>query len=367
MAITETYDPALNSIVDEVLQCHSEGRRFLPIGNGTKPLLSASEQANVYRYSMSAWSGIVDYQPFEFTITAKSGTRIREIATALEAQGQFLPFDPLWIDSGATLGGTIATGISGPGRLLFGGIRDFILGVQLIDGLGKLVRGGGKVVKNAAGFDIPKLMVGSLGRFGVITEVTLKVFPQPIGYRTLKVTCPSIAYALQHISSLMLLPVDIVAVELEPDGSLWIRVAGDELTTSKLVTRIQNHLGVSRAEVLYGKQEQEWWQLASELNWCSDQACLIRVPLTKKDVPALERSSDRLGAGRRYSSAANAAWISLAEVGQLEPLDKLLAEAGLKGLVLRGGGSPLIGRDDTALFARRIQQAMDPENRFVSF
>ena len=87
---------------------------------------------------------------------------------------------------GATLGGTVAAGLSGPGRWRFGGLRDFILGVQFVDGEGRLLRLGGKVVKNAAGFDLPKFFVGSAGRFGVLAEMTFKVFPRPAATRTLR-------------------------------------------------------------------------------------------------------------------------------------------------------------------------------------
>ena len=114
----------------------------------------------------------------EFTFTALAGTPVREIAAALAERGQYLPFDPMLREAGATLGGTVAAGLSGPGRFRYGGLRDFILGVRFVDGEGRLLRLGGKVVKNAAGFDLPKFFVGSLGRFGVLAEMTFKVFPK---------------------------------------------------------------------------------------------------------------------------------------------------------------------------------------------
>ena len=92
----------------------------------------------------------------------------------------------MWLEAGATLGGTVAAGVSGPGRFRFGGVRDFILGVAFSGWAGRLLRMGGKVVKNCAGFDLPKFFVGSLGRFGVLAEVTFKVFPTPASRLTLK-------------------------------------------------------------------------------------------------------------------------------------------------------------------------------------
>src|SRR5207253_308179 len=130
--------------------------------------------------------GITEYDPSEFTFTAGAGTPVREIVAALAERGQYLPFDPMLADAGATLGGTVAAGLSGPGRFRFGGLRDFILGVQFVDGEGRVLRMGGKVVKNAAGFDLPKFFVGSVGRFGILTELTFKVFPRPVATRTLR-------------------------------------------------------------------------------------------------------------------------------------------------------------------------------------
>src|SRR5437660_7832676 len=146
---------------------------------------------------MTGLSGIVEYEPSEFTFTALAGTRVTEIAEALRKRGQYLPFDPMWQEAGATLGGTVASGLSGPGRFRFGGLRDFILGVRFVDGTGRLLRMGGKVVKNAAGFDLPKFFVGSLGRFGVLAELTFKVFPRPPSRLTLRLAARDMASAAQ--------------------------------------------------------------------------------------------------------------------------------------------------------------------------
>lgn len=357
----------LEDIVAHVRQANASGKRVLPCGNGTKPHLSAAPDIDTQRLSLSSWSGVVEYQPFEFTITAKSGTRIDDIRRELESQGQFLPFDPLYSAHGATLGGTVATGVSGPGRLLFGGIRDFVLGVQFVDGLGHVVRGGGKVVKNAAGFDLPKMMVGSLGRLGIMTEITLKVFPRPIGYRTLKISATSLSTALQHISSLMLLPVDIVAVELDSERNIFVRVAGDEATTQNLSARIRDYLAVSKCEEWLGDQEGKWWKAACELEWTKGAEYLIRVPLTLHDIEAFDRVMDRLGVLRRYSAAANAAWIACSTAEQYASLTSKLLEAKLKGLVLKGSGPLMVGVDATAAFTKRIQAAIDPEHVFAAF
>src|SRR6185503_15751320 len=150
----------VSELRDAMAAAAAQGQRSLPRGGGTKDALS-SAGGETTRLDLGGCAGIVEYAPSEFTVTALAGTPIAEMVAALGERGQYLPFDPILVEAGATLGGTIAAGVSGSGRARYGGIRDFILGVRFLDGGGTLVRGGGKVVKNAAGFDLPKLMVGS--------------------------------------------------------------------------------------------------------------------------------------------------------------------------------------------------------------
>src|SRR5688500_6761009 len=171
--------------VAELVDMVRATRRMIAVGAGTKPRLSRVPE-EFTRVSTRMLRGIIDYEPSEFTFTAMAGTSLKTIATELSQSGQYLPFDPLLADAGATLGGTVAAGLSGPGRFRFGGLRDFILGVRFVDGAGRLLRLGGRVVKNAAGFDVPKFFVGSAGRFGVLAEITFKVFPRPPTSRTLR-------------------------------------------------------------------------------------------------------------------------------------------------------------------------------------
>ena len=120
--------------------------RVLPVGAGTKARL-ATAAPGFTPLSTRALRGIVEYEPDEFTFTARAGTPLTELAAVLGERGQYLPFDPPLAAAGATLGGTVAAGLSGPGRWRFGGVRDFILGARFVDGEGRLLRVGGKVVK----------------------------------------------------------------------------------------------------------------------------------------------------------------------------------------------------------------------------
>ncbi|MDG6404232.1 glycolate oxidase subunit GlcE, partial [Pseudomonas quasicaspiana] len=123
-------------------------------------------------------SGIVSYDPTELVITARAGTPLQELCAALDAAGQMLPCEPPHFGE-ATVGGMVASGLSGPRRPWSGSVRDFVLGTRVITGLGKHLRFGGEVMKNVAGYDLSRLMAGSFGCLGVLTEVSLKVLPKP--------------------------------------------------------------------------------------------------------------------------------------------------------------------------------------------
>ena len=127
---------------------------------------------------VSGHSGVLSYEPSELVITARAGTRLSEIETLLSESRQTLAFDPPWFGADATLGGAVACGFSGPRRPFSGSVRDFVLGINCINGKGEYLTFGGQVIKNVAGYDVSRLMVGALGALGVICEVSLKVLPQ---------------------------------------------------------------------------------------------------------------------------------------------------------------------------------------------
>lgn len=141
-------------------------------------------------YSTANHSGVVDYVPGDLTITVRAGTTLAEIASVTGKEGQWFPVDPSGSDDG-TIGATVATASSGPLSHGFGTIRDLILGVEFVTGEGKIVRGGGRVVKNVAGFDLVRMMTGSWGTLGIITEVTLRLYAVPARRMTMAMEAPS--------------------------------------------------------------------------------------------------------------------------------------------------------------------------------
>ena len=140
---------------------------------------------------VSVYRGIIDYEPSELVITARCGTPLSEIETALAERGQFLGFEPPRPGGDPTLGGIIATGLSGPRRMQVGAVRDFVLGAHLMTADGEVLRFGGQVMKNVAGFDVARLLCGSMGIFGILTQVSIKVLPRPRVEETMRLEMPA--------------------------------------------------------------------------------------------------------------------------------------------------------------------------------
>src|SRR3990172_8477065 len=146
-------------------------------GNGTKAFYTGALSGTPL--DVTGHRGIVSYEPTELVITARAGTPLAEIEAALAERGQMLGFEPPYFGEAATLGGTIACGFSGPRRPYAGAARDFVLGTKIVNGKGEILKFGGEVMKNVAGYDVSRLMVGALGTLGVLLEISLKVLPKP--------------------------------------------------------------------------------------------------------------------------------------------------------------------------------------------
>jgi glycolate oxidase FAD binding subunit len=146
-------------------------------GGGTKDFYGEAPHGEIL--DTRAYCGIVDYDPTELVLTARCGTPLADIERAMQAEGQMLGFEPPHFGSAATLGGCLAVGLSGPRRPFAGSVRDFVLGVRLLDGQGRDLGFGGRVMKNVAGYDVSRLCVGALGTLGVILEASVKTLPLP--------------------------------------------------------------------------------------------------------------------------------------------------------------------------------------------
>lgn len=354
-------EPKNEADIQEIVR---DGQRLLPVGSGSKPGLSKAVDGTT-AVSLKHLSGIITYDPDEYTFTAWAGTPVAEISRTLAEQGQYLPFDPLLVDAGATIGGTVAANTSGSGRLRYGGVRDFILGVRFVDGNGRLVNGGGKVVKNAAGFDLPKFMVGSLGRFGILTQVTFKVFPSPKQYVTIEVTFSDAATAMEAIFAVGQRPFELDALDFQVGATavtMWLRLGGLSESLSERAERLEQWVGKNTAvqsmKTLH--KDNNLWQSINAMKWAVGKT-LIKVPIAPRRLldliacPQVEQA--------HVTSAGNVAWLAVRDVA---PFEGWLYDEKLPGLLLWGKGErPLLGYQSWLPFGQRIKAALDPQSRFL--
>lgn len=335
-------------------------------GGRSKPTLSRPTDGSSV-LDMRQLRGILEYDPSEYTFTAYAGTPIKEIADTLAENGQYLPFDPLFVENGATLGGTVASNMAGSGRWRYGGIRDFILGIRFVDGQGQLVRSGGKVVKNAAGFDLSKFFVGSLGCYGILVELSFKVFPQPKAYRTLQLTYATLQDSLDAMFRLTTSALETDAIDIVPmtdNVQLLIRIGGLESALSTRLDRLQQFMTTSNKvqDVTLVEDDSAVWQSANDFAWCDDTDMLVKVPIAPRQMSELDKRLIAINAKRRYTVAGNIAWIS---TEWLSDVETILSDCRLTGLVLRGEiDHPIIGTRYGVALAQRVKKVLDPHKLF---
>ncbi|MBK6959304.1 MAG: glycolate oxidase subunit GlcE [Nitrosomonas sp.] len=221
----------MQAIIDQykaTIRAAAEQKTPLQIrGGGTKDFYGNSvvAQSNTL-LDATAYSGIIDYEPTELVITARAGTRLADLEAALNQKGQMLAFEPPHFGAAATLGGCIAAGLSGPRRAAAGSVRDFVLGVRLLNGKGEALSFGGQVMKNVAGYDVSRLMVGAMGTLGMLLEVSLKVLPKPSAEITLLMQMDEAA-AIEKMNQWAGKPLPISATCFR-SGELFLRLSGAE-------------------------------------------------------------------------------------------------------------------------------------------
>ena len=191
-------------------------------GGGSKDFYGNAPKGELL--DLSPYRGVVAYEPTELVLTARAGTPLAELEALLEAANQMLAFEPPHFGPRATLGGCVAAGLSGPRRAAAGALRDFVLGVRMLDGRGRELSFGGQVMKNVAGYDVSRLLAGSLGTLGVILEVSLKVLPRPAAEATLRLELPE-DKAIETANRWAGMPLPISATAWS-DGALSVRLSG---------------------------------------------------------------------------------------------------------------------------------------------
>ena len=293
----------LNSLIDAVRQAGTDGRVLRLRGAGSKDFWGQSLTGEVL--NTRAYQGIVSYETSELVVTARCGTPLAELEAALAEKGQCLAFEPPHFGQGsaqgATVGGMVAAGLSGPARATAGAVRDFVLGARFINGLGEHLTFGGQVMKNVAGYDVSRLMAGSWGTLGLITEVSLKVLPVAPAEATLM--CAGLpqktALDLLHRWGGQPLPLNASAwvrdTTAQPVADyLFVRLRGAVAAVQSATTRMTADAVTQGAQVtvMNNAEAAQDWRASGEqslqfFNAPSPDACLWRLSLPQT-APVLD-------------------------------------------------------------------------------
>lgn len=317
-------------------------------GGGTKSFYGNPSQGAALE--LSGHSGVVEYDPGELVITCRAGTRLAAICELLAQNGQYLPFEPPAFGDSATIGGTVACGLSGPGRPWNGGLRDYLLGAKIINGRGEVLAFGGQVMKNVAGYDVSRLMAGSMGTLGVILEVSFKVLPRPARELTLVFKCGQ-AEAIRRVNRWSALPLPLSAASWH-DGRLSLRLSGAVSQTEKAAEQLA-------ADEL-SENQPHWRQLREhELDFFATGDPLWRLSVPPA-CPALDLDGDCLldwgGAQRWYTTAESPGLVRAAA-----------ETAGGHATLFRGGPETERFHPPAPAMAelqKRVKQAFDPHGLF---
>ncbi len=304
---------------------------------------------------MRDYHGIIDYQPRELVLTVRAGTPLAAIKAVMDQERQMLAFEPPLFGEGnmtmATIGGTVAAGLSGPRRPYVGAVRDFVLGARVVNGNGADLRFGGRVIKNVAGYDVSRLMVGAMGTLGILTDLSLKVLPKPSAELTMQFDIDE-ATAIQKFNQWAGLPLPLSGATWH-EGVATLRLSG----ATAAVAAAKSKLG---GEVIDVVAAQKFWQsLRDQQHTFFDSArplWRLSVPQTAPPLAATLAQLIEWGGGVRWMvGETNAA-----------ALRKMAAKVGGHAILFRGndktGGvfHPLPPK--LAEIHRNLKNAFDPQN-----
>lgn len=353
--------------ISEVMKAASRaGASVIPMGSGTKRALGNRPSGADIVLSVKKLDRIIEHESADLVATAECGITLGDFNASLGAKNQFLPVDPPHIEDGATVGGIIAANDSGPLRLRYGTARELLIGMKVVRPDGSVFKGGSKVVKNVAGYDLPKLFVGSLGTLGIIAEATFRLYPVPESTRTYITAFESLDRAHDAVRTLIDSNLVINALEyLNPAlaGSIAESYApGRDNARYSLAVRIMN---VSRAVedqmktvedvsrenggsgfMLEGGKEEAFWKDVREFPWAhADSAfAVLKAGLLISDVPriflALENVTQNYGIRARASSRAANGVVIISVTGDKEILPVAIKE--LREFAESSGGSLVV-------------------------
>ncbi|MDY0013509.1 MAG: glycolate oxidase subunit GlcE [Rhodocyclaceae bacterium] len=343
-------DDQIRIWAEQIRAAGSAGGKLRPRGGGSKDFYGRTPLGDVL--DTRPYQGVASFEPTELVVTVRAGTPLAELEATVAGAGQMLAFEAPHFGPGATVGGAVAAGLSGPRRAAAGSLRDFVLGVKLLDGRGEVLSFGGQVMKNVAGYDVSRLMAGSLGTLGLILEVSLKVLPRPVAEATLKFELDETA-ALRRLNEWGGLPLPISASAWE-GGVLHLRLSG----AGAAVDAAWRRLGGAR---LAPPEAEALWQGLREQTapFFQTEAPLWRLSLPSLAPPlALGPQLVEWGGAQRWLASALPA----------EEVRRQVAAVGGHATLFRGGernGAVFTPLPPTLLaIHRRLKQAFDPAGVF---
>lgn len=330
-----------------VTDARVNGIRLCVTGTGSKLAMAANPEAEPV--NMRDHAGIISYEPSELVVRVRAGTRLDELEKVLAEHGQYLPFDPPRFNGDGSVGGAVAAGLSGPGLPYLGGARDYVLGCRMINGYGEAMRFGGEVMKNVAGYDVPRLMTGSRGQLGILTDVSLKVLPIPEQTMTLQLQAG--AELAERGFAEMRQRFDEISGMLFDGENMLIRVQGYEAAVNRAVREIGGEQVDNSA----------WQQLRDHEHNFFD----LKQPLYRVSVP-VDTSFDLLSGRQLVDWGGALRWVQ-----DIEPTDADIEQVRQSGGYIHRfrPGTESAGIEITEKhhpLLDRIREAFDPDSVFRS-
>ncbi|MFQ6549964.1 FAD-binding protein [Aestuariibius sp. 2305UL40-4] len=313
-------------------------------------------------------SGITLYEPGALTLVAQAGTALAEVEAALAAERQRLAFEPmdhrglLGAEGEPTIGGVVAAGVSGPRRVQVGACRDFLLGARFVDGSGTALKNGGRVMKNVTGYDLVKLMAGSYGTLGVLTEVSLKVLPAPAAEATLVIEGLEDARAMEALTAALGSPYDVTGAAHLP-GRTLVRIEGFAASVDYRAGELATLLDRFGAVTLEREGSAALWRRVRDVeDFHGAPGDVWRISVKPSDGPVV---AARLPEGVRvvYDWGGGLVWALVPEGTDLRA--EIAPYAGHATLV-RGTGAPVFEPqpEGVAALERGLRERFDPKGLF---
>jgi glycolate oxidase FAD binding subunit len=342
-------------------QASAAARPVVPLGAGIHQHLVAPPPPDALRLGTTALDRVLEHVPADLTLTVQAGARLGQVQAVLAGHGQWLPWDPPG-GAAATIGGLLACGLAGPLRQAYGTPRDWVLGARIALADGTLVKSGGKVVKNVAGYDLHKLHIGAYGTLGVIVEVTFKLAPQPAAWRTLLAESADLTGALELAARLAATPLAPASVVVCGGGAHY-RVAVRFGGVPAAVARQGQYAAGLGATALADAAAAALWQSLSDFGTPPDARPLVRLGIAPQQRDAYHAAIDALGAHDGvYQPTIGAARMLCADLAGLAAARAIVEPLGGAVVVEHGAGdAPRWGaaRDSMRLM-RALRRRLDP-------